>query len=184
MSGPRAVLSLPLSPQWPIVSHSVQGLQKPFIQAIKLAVWLYSCSPAGYQGRYCFVGWCSSLSVFYFYSVECVFVLSLTSSSSCQSDGGLPGDSDRRGDLSAYCWLCVPRLGPQGHQQRFSGQVSVAALSHCLCCTNTHKHAPSYTLFTVCFPTCSSLQQSSPDQQESSGKLYKVYISVCLMKRL
>lgn len=43
-----------------------------------------------------------------FYSIERVFVFSLTSSPFRQSDGGLPGDSDRGGDISAYCRLCVP----------------------------------------------------------------------------
>lgn len=31
------------------------------------------------------------------------------------SDGRLPGDSDRCGDPRANCRMCVPRLGPQGH---------------------------------------------------------------------
>ncbi|CAG09990.1 unnamed protein product, partial [Tetraodon nigroviridis] len=37
-------------------------------------------------------------------------------------DGRLPGDPDGCGDPGAHRGMCVPRLGPQGHQQCFPGQ--------------------------------------------------------------
>lgn len=158
------VPSLLFSPQWPTVSHSAHGLQKP-TSWNTVFVWLE---------------WWFWIVWILFIKAKCIFVL-FASASLCPSDSRLSGDSYRCGDLSTHCRLCVSWLGPQGHEQRFSGKVSLFALSLSLC----HTRAPSllHTVYGMFF----HLQQSAVVQlrsAESSGKLYKVYIRVCLTKSL
>lgn len=94
---------------------------------------------------------------------------------SVPSDGGLSGDPHRGGDLSAHCRLCVPRLGPQGHQQRFPSKVSLGVfIPRSLCLSPTH-----------CFPPAAACCRAAQVSRESSGQLYTgLYKGFCLTKSL
>lgn len=102
------------------------------------------------------------------------FVL-FASISLCPSDRGLSGDPHRGGDLGAHCRLCVPRLGPQGHQQRFPSKVSLGVfIPRSLCLSPTH-----------CFPPAAACSRASQVSRESSGQLYTgLYKGFCLTKSL